>query len=134
MIIENISFSYSQSCKESALFLVIAAFAGSKRFIRFFPGATKGGLLLSGAIAGAACALHDYKFQGKEFRLLRKITSIALGCLLSIGLTHSLKGRLSLSCSNHVRLYSLAGALLLTKNSCDYFFPHLLDNIEICLV
>ena len=114
-----ISFNASKSWIEPAAFLVIAALAGSHRCIRYFPGATKGGLLLAGAVGAGACTLHDYRYKGEEFKVLRKAAAIALSSLISIALTRSLKGRVSLSFVSHMRVYIVGGGIILLKNALE---------------
>ena len=121
-----ISFNTPKSWIEPAAFLVIGALAGSHRCIRYFPEATGGGLLLAGAFGAGACTLHDYRYKGKEFIILRKAAAIALSSLISIRLTHSFKGRLSLSFGSHMRIYLIGGGIILLKNVLE--FPRRLES------
>ena len=78
----KISFNHS-ALIEPSVFLAVAFFAGHTRLIHYFPEATKGGLLLTGAAAGLACSVHDYKFEGENFSFVKKLSAIGIASILS---------------------------------------------------
>ena len=87
--------------------MVIAYLAGSKRCIQFFPGASRGGLLLAAGIGSAATLASphipapaflktDQKKEGALHSLIRVTASLALGTLTAHFADKILKGRVSL--------------------------------------
>lgn len=96
--------------------MATAFFAGTPRLIQYFSGATKGGLLLTGGLAGAACAIHDLKYRGKDSNPLKKLAYIGLASVVSLGLTQSLKGRVSSSFTSTLKIVFLGGTITLLKN------------------
>lgn len=88
-------------------FMAIAYLAGSKRCIQFFPGASRGGLLLAAGIGSAATLASphipapaflktDQKDESARHSLIRVTASLALGTLTAHFADKILKGRVSL--------------------------------------
>ncbi|MCB1080695.1 MAG: hypothetical protein KDK69_02630 [Chlamydiia bacterium] len=108
---------------EPAVFLAVAFFAGHTRLIHYFPEATKGGLLLTGAAAGLACSLHDYKFEGENFSFVKKLSAIGIASVMSYIVTDTLKGRVALSFIDNLKILVSGATICLIKNMREYALP-----------
>jgi len=115
----KISFNRS-TLIEPAVFLAIAFFAGHTRLIHYFPEATKEGLLLTGAAAGLACSLHDYKFEGENFSFVKKLSAIGIASMISYIVTDTLKGIVALSLIDNLKILASGAAICLIKNVKEY--------------
>ena len=116
MSVAKLYFNDPKTLIEPAAFIVISVFAGSSRLIKYFPGATKGGLLLTGSMAGAFCTLHDYYYSRKDSLFLNKISALILSSIVSGCLTYSLKGRVALSFSNNLKIISMGSVVVFFKS------------------
>lgn len=92
---------------QPALFMTAAYFAGTKRFIETFPGATQNGLLLSAGI-GSVFALGSQKFSDDTetpyHSLARAVISLALGAIVAPYAAKALKGRADITLPAALRL------------------------------
>ena len=112
--------------------MAVAYIAGSKRFIRYFPGASQGGLLLAAGLGvGATYAsphistpaflTTDQKNEYAVHSLIRVITSLALGTIAVHVADKALKGRVSLSLPAAGRFILLEFAVALSFAGVSYF-------------
>ena len=92
---------------QPTVLMAIALIAGSKRCIQFFPGASKGGLLLAAGLGSAATYFSpqittpallktDQKSERALHSLIRVTASLALGTITAHFADKILKGRVSL--------------------------------------
>ena len=65
----------SQKFIEPTAFVTLSLLAGSHRLIKYFPGASRGGLFISAGISCAAVCLYDYKLHKDSHSPLRTILS-----------------------------------------------------------
>lgn len=102
---------------QPALFMTAAYFAGTKRFIETFPGATQNGLLLSAGI-GSVFALGSQKFSDDTetpyHSLARAVISLALGAIVAPYAAKALKGRADITLPAALRLTLLESVFAAT--------------------
>lgn len=94
---------------EPTLCIGIALLAGYTRLIEYFPGSTKGGLLVTAALASTNSTLYDRKVyhpdHGTLKTLLGKTATIALTTIASVYLTKPLNAKgISLSLNGGAKL------------------------------
>lgn len=98
----------------SFLFLGMAYFAGSKRFIQYFPKASREGLLLTAAWgSGAIYANKNWMREKPSFleKSLRLTATLALSALCASCVARSLKGRVQLSIKSALKFTLLEGGV-----------------------
>ncbi|MEM8727137.1 MAG: hypothetical protein AAGE99_00255 [Chlamydiota bacterium] len=123
----KISFSIPRLLLESTIFVAVAFFAGSDRFIRYFPKATRGGLIMTATLSALACIVHDYGYDGKNFKISKKLIAIFSGSLISLGLTQFFKKRVSLNFYSNCKITFFGGVAVLAKNIYEYSHD---ENLE----
>ncbi|QVL56726.1 MAG: hypothetical protein KFB93_04905 [Simkaniaceae bacterium] len=104
MSLTNISLSTLSNSKralEPLAFMGLAFLAGRERFIVHFGGATPGGFLVAGGLASLFCHFTN---RNQSSNSLEKVIALACACMVSSGVTHVLKGRVSLSLKNQCKI------------------------------
>lgn len=100
------------------ILMSFALLAGTKHLIHYFEGASRGGLLLSGALGSAGTLYFDHKCTDERETLLGRTIAIALGTLTAYIASKGLGGRVSLSLSAAVK-FTLFEAALVAPASCS---------------
>ena len=111
----RVDFDSPKTFIEPASFIVIALLAGRTRLVKYFPGATNGGLFLTSGIAAAGCILHDAIYDRTTPSLSQKVAVIAFASITSGIMTRSLKGRVSLSFTNNLKIIGMGSGVVLLK-------------------
>jgi len=112
----RVNFNSPKTFIEPAAFIVMALLAGRTRLVKYFPGATNGGLYLTSGIAAAGCLAHDYKYDKKNLSLSRKAIAIALASIISGGISKVLKGRVALSFTNNLKIIGMGSSMVVIKH------------------
>ena len=138
--IQNV-YANNQKFIEPVTFLTLALLAGSNRLIKYFPGTSTKGLLISAGLTSAPILLSD-----QNNRLISIVIGLALGTILAPYIAKKLTGRADLNMNASFRfvaieavisvgmefLFSLRPALKLkTSEEIRHFlndYPHLINE------
>ena len=116
--VQSSDFNYKPFLEPTA-FVSFALFAGFTRVIEYLPGASKGGILLSGAMATTGSVLYTHMRLDPERSyartLLEKTAVLALANIGAMLLAKPLQGRLSLCPTRKLGLVQFVFTAIATK-------------------
>ena len=116
MSVNKPSFNSPKTFIEPVAFMTFAFFAGHTRLFKYFSESTTGGgLLLNSGMAGIACSVHDWNYDGSQPNFLKKIATLTFASIVSGSIIKMLKGRVSLSFEDNLKLLGVNSAVVLIK-------------------
>ena len=116
--VQSSNFNYKPFLEPTA-FVSLALLAGCTRLIEYFPGASRGGILLSGAMATTGSVIYNQMRLDPEHSygrtLLEKTAVLAVANIGAMLLAKPLQGRLSLCPTRKLGIAQFVCAAIATK-------------------